>query len=138
MASTSFVRASDGSEMCVSNHPRAMREKLDVPLSHPPRGEKTVPRFAALGIREAITRARLSLLRIFYHSRHVPQTLLKRLCELHRAGPAVAVEGRDREDKTVLPHVVGAPVAVRHHRPVSDDHVHLCRHLRDKSYLYFN
>lgn len=78
----------------------------------------------------------LSLLGILYHSRHISQTLFQRLRELHRASPAVAVEGRDREDEAVFPHVVGASVTVWHHRPVSDDHVVFRGHLQDRSYFH--
>lgn len=123
----------------VSNHPHEMREARRPsisPLSFPPSGPAG-SRFCDSAFREAITYARLSLLRILYHSRHVPQTLFQGLRELHRAGPAVAVEGRDREDKAVLLHIVGAPVAVRHHRPVSGDHVVLRGHLWDKACLHF-
>ncbi|KAL0100390.1 hypothetical protein PUN28_019624 [Cardiocondyla obscurior] len=63
--------------------------------------------------------------------------LLQRLRELHRTGPAVAMERRDGKDEAVLSHVVSAPVAVRYHRPISGDHVVLRRHLRDNSHLYF-
>lgn len=80
--------------------------------------------------------AHLSLLRILYHSRHIPQTLLQRLRELHRAGPTIAVKGRDWEDEAVFPHVVSAPVTIWHHRPVPDDHVVLRGHLQNRSSLH--
>lgn len=106
----------------------------DVLLFHPRRDRREAALRFALHC-EAIVR--LSLLRILYHSCHVPQTLLQRLRELHRTGPAFAVKRRNREDEAVLPNVVGTPVAVWYHRPVSGDHVILRGHLRDKSYLHF-
>lgn len=95
---------------------------------------KAVLRFAALHYNAII--ARLSLLRIIYHGHHVPQALLQRLREVHRVGAAVAVKSGNREHETVAPHVVRASVAIRHHRPVSGDHVVLCGHLQDQSHLY--
>lgn len=80
--------------------------------------------------------AHLSLLRILYHSRHIPQTLLQRFRELHRAGSAIAVKGWDWEDEAVFPHVVGASVTIWHHRSVPDDHVVLRSHLQVWSYLH--
>jgi len=133
-ASMSFDCASYGSDSGPAFRTTLVRRaKLDALLSQPPAGigEKLRCVFATLCFTK-LSRAHLSLLRILYHSRHVSQTLFQRLRELHRVGPAVAVEGRDREDEAVLSYVVGASVTVRHHRPVSDDHIDLRGYLWGK------